>query len=256
MGIVRLRGQIALITGGTSGIGRATAVLFAQEGAKVAIIGRDEKRGREVVSEITQGGGMAVFMCCDVRVAEECRQAVEETISAFGRLDVLFNNAGVVYSNTVVDCTEEEWDMTVDISLKGTYLMSKFALPTMIAQGSGAIINNASTWGLVGGNQAAAYCAAKGGVVLLTKAMAIDHSPQGIRINCICPGDVDTPMLRDDAERLGMTWEAYLIGATDRPMARMGEPKEIAKTVLFLASDDSSFVTGAALVVDGGEIAG
>jgi NAD(P)-dependent dehydrogenase (short-subunit alcohol dehydrogenase family) len=219
MGIVRLRGQIALITGGTSGIGRATAVLFAQEGAKVAIIGRDEKRGREVVSEITQGGGMAVFMCCDVRVAEECRQAVEETISAFGRLDVLFNNAGVVYSNTVVDCTEEEWDMTVDISLKGTYLMSKFALPTMIAQGSGAIINNASTWGLVGGNKAAAYCAAKGGVVLLTKAMAIDHSPQGIRM-------------------------------------RMGEPKEIAKTVLFLASDDSSFVTGAALVVDGGEIAG
>ncbi len=256
MGIVRLRDQVALITGGTSGIGRATAVLFAQEGAKVAIIGRDESRGREVVSEITQGGGTAVFIRCDVRFSEECRQAVEETVRAFGRLDVLFNNAGVIYSNTVVDCTEEEWDLTVDISLKGTYLMSKFALPTMIAQGSGAIINNASTWGLVGGNQAAAYCAAKGGLVLLTKAMAIDHSPQGIRVNCICPGDVDTPMLRDDARKLSMTWEEYLVSATDRPMARMGEPGEIAKTALFLASDDSSFVTGAALVVDGGEIAG
>jgi NAD(P)-dependent dehydrogenase (short-subunit alcohol dehydrogenase family) len=205
-----------------------------------------------VVAEIEQAGGTAIFIRSDVRFAEECRRAVEETLQAFGRLDILFNNAGVLYANTVLDCTEEEWDLTLDTNLKGTYLMSKFALPAMIAQGSGVIINNASGWGLVGGDAAAAYCASKGGVVLLTKAMAIDHARQGIRVNCICPGDVDTPMLPEDAQRRGMKWEAYLASAANRPMGRIGKPEEIAKAVLFLASDDSSFVTGAVLAVDGG----
>ena len=249
---MRLADKVALITGGTSGMGRATAVLFAQEGARVAITGRNEARGREVLEEIEQAGGTAIFFRSDVRFAEDCRRAVEETLQAFGRLDILFNNAGVLYANTVLDCTEEEWDLTLDTNLKGTYLMSKFALPTMIAQGSGVIINNASGWGLVGGDAAAAYCASKGGVVLLTKAMAIDHARQGIRVNCICPGDVDTPMLPEDAQRRGMKWEAYLASAANRPMGRIGKPEEIAKAVLFLASDDSSFVTGAVLAVDGG----
>jgi NAD(P)-dependent dehydrogenase (short-subunit alcohol dehydrogenase family) len=249
---MRLAGKVALITGGTSGMGRATAVLFAQEGARVAITGRNELRGREVVAEIEQAGGTTIFVRSDVRFAEDCRRAVEETLQAFGRLDILFNNAGVLYANTVLDCTEEEWDLTLDTNLKGTYLMSKFALPAMIAQGSGVIINNASGWGLVGGDAAAAYCASKGGVVLLTKAMAIDHARQGIRVNCICPGDVDTPMLPEDARRRGMEWEEYLASAANRPMGRIGKPEEIAKAVLFLASDDSSFVTGAVLAVDGG----
>jgi NAD(P)-dependent dehydrogenase (short-subunit alcohol dehydrogenase family) len=249
---MRLADKVALITGGTSGMGRATAVLFAQEGAKVAITGRNETRGREVVEEIKQASGTAIFIRSDVRFAEECRRTVEETLQAFGRLDILFNNAGVLYANTVLDCTEEEWDLTLDTNLKGTYLMSRFALPTMIAQGSGVIINNASGWGLVGGDAAAAYCASKGGVVLLTKAMAIDHARQGIRVNCVCPGDVDTPMLPEDAQRRGMKWEAYLASAANRPMGRIGKPEEIAKAVLFLASDDSSFVTGAVLAVDGG----
>ena len=249
---MRLADKVALITGGTSGMGRATAVLFAQEGASVAITGRNEARGQEVVAEIEQAGGTAIFVRSDVRFAEDCRRAVEETLQAFGRLDILFNNAGVLYANTVLDCTEEEWDLTLDTNLKGTYLMSKFALPAMIAQGSGVIINNASGWGLVGGDAAAAYCASKGGVVLLTKAMAIDHARQGIRVNCICPGDVDTPMLPEDAQRRGMKWEAYLASAANRPMGRIGKPEEIAKAVLFLASDDSSFVTGAVLAVDGG----
>jgi len=249
---MRLADKVALITGGTSGMGRATAVLFAQEGARVAITGRNEARGREVLEEIEQAGGTAIFFRSDVRFAEDCRRAVEETLQAFGRLDILFNNAGVLYANTVLDCTEEEWDLTLDTNLKGTYLMSKFALPTMIAQGSGVIINNASGWGLVGGDAAAAYCASKGGVVLLTKAMAIDHARQGIRVNCICPGDVDTPMLPEDAQRRGMEWEEYLASAANRPMGRIGKPEEIAKAVLFLASDDSSFVTGAVLAVDGG----
>jgi NAD(P)-dependent dehydrogenase (short-subunit alcohol dehydrogenase family) len=249
---MRLRDKVAIITGGTSGIGRATAIFFAQEGAKVVVVGRDEGRGQQVVAEIAEAGGTAIFQRCDVRFGEQCRQVVEGTVRAFGRLDVLFNNAGVFYANTVVDCTEDEWDLTVDISLKGTYLMCKYAIPVMIDQGGGAIVNTSSGWGLVGGNEAAAYCAAKGGVVLLTKAMAVDHSRQGIRVNCVCPGDVDTPMLVDDAQRRGMTWTDYMGEAANRPMGRVGQPEEVARAVLFLASDEASFITGAALAVDGG----
>jgi len=249
---MRLANKVALITGGTSGIGRATAVLFAQAGAQVAITGRSETRGHQVVQEIEQAGHQAIFIRSDVRFAPECQRAVEKTLATFGRLDILFNNAGFWRPNTALDCTEEEWDLSIDINLKGTFLMSKFALPVMIAQGSGTIINNASGWGLVGGTEAAAYCAAKGGVVLLTKAMAVDHSKQGVRINCICPGDVETPMLYEDAELRGLTWEEYISDAADRPMGRIGQPHEIAQAALFLASDDASFVTGAVLAVDGG----
>jgi NAD(P)-dependent dehydrogenase (short-subunit alcohol dehydrogenase family) len=249
---MRLANKVALITGGTSGIGRATAILFAQEGAKVALAGRDEIRGRAVVEEIEQAGRTALFIRSDVRFAGECQRTVEQTLQTFGQIDILFNNAGVFYPNTVVECSEEEWDLTVDISLKGAFLMSKYTLPSMIARGSGVIINNSSGWGLVGGDAAAAYCAAKGGLVLLTRAMAIDHSRQGIRINCICPGDVDTPMLPDDAKRRGLSWETYLAIASDRPMGRIGQPEEIAKVALFLASEDASFMSGAIVAVDGG----
>ena len=249
---MRLADKVALITGGTSGIGQATALLFSEEGARIAITGRNASRGQEVVRKIKEAGKEAIFVKADVCISEECSQTVEKTLQAFGRIDILFNNAGVYFPNTVVDCTEEEWDLTLDINLKGTYLMSKFALPAMIAQGSGVIINNSSGWGLIGGNEAAAYCASKGGVVLLTKAMAIDHSPQGIRINCICPGDVDTPMLAEDARQRKMSWKDYLANASNRPLRRIGKPEEIAKAALFLAADDSSFVTGAILAVDGG----
>lgn len=249
---MRLRDRVALITGGTSGIGRATALLFAQQGARVVITGRDEARGREVVAEVEAAGGTILFVRCDVRFADQCRRAVEETMRTFGQLDILFNNAGVFYPNTAIECSEEEWDLTVDICLKGTFLMSKYTLPIMIAQGSGVIINNASGWGLVGGDGAAAYCAAKGGVVLLTKAMAVDHSRQGVRVNCVCPGDVDTPMLVTDAQKRGMAWTDYLASAANRPMGRIGQPEEIAQAVLFLASEDASFVSGAILAVDGG----
>jgi NAD(P)-dependent dehydrogenase (short-subunit alcohol dehydrogenase family) len=248
---MRLQNKVALITGGTSGIGEATAVLFAEEGACVAITGRNEERGHAVVARIQQSGGKAIFIRTDVRKSTECRRAVDETLKSFGKLDILFNNAGVFYPHTILDCSEEEWDLQLDINLKGTFLMSKFALPGMIEQGRGVIINNSSGWGIVG-DRAVAYCASKGGVVLLTKAMAIDHGPQGIRVNCICPGDVDTPMLPEDARMRGLKWEDYLAGCANRPLGRIGTVDEIAKAALFLASDDSSFMTGAALVVDGG----
>jgi len=174
------------------------------------------------------------------------------TVNAFGSLDILFNNAGVFYPHDTLECSEEEWDEQIDINLKGTFLMSKAALPGMIARGRGVIINNSSGWGIVGGDKAVAYCASKGGVVLMTKAMAIDHGRQGIRVNCVCPGDVETPMLPLDAKMRGQKWEDYIAGCANRPLGRVGTAEEIAKAVLFLASEDSSFMTGAALVVDGG----
>jgi NAD(P)-dependent dehydrogenase (short-subunit alcohol dehydrogenase family) len=251
----RLEGKCALITGGNAGIGRASAILLALEGARVAITGRNPERGAEVVREIEEAGGEAHFSPCDVRFADPCRAVVEDTLKRYGRIDVLFNNAGVYFPRTVPECSEEEWDQTIDTSLKGAFLMSKYVLPSMIERGSGVIIHCSSGWGIQGGDRAAAYCAAKGGLVVMTKAMAIDHGPQGIRVNCICPGDTDTPMLPDDAKQRGMSWESYLKGASNRPMGRIGTAEEIARAVLFLSTDDSSFMTGAALVIDGGGIA-
>ena len=253
---MRLKGKVALITGGTSGIGSATAIRFAKEGAAVAITGRNAERGEDVVRDIVAAGGEALFVRADVRSAADCRNAVERTLERFGKIDILFNNAGVFHPRTIPDCSEEEWDETIESSLKGAFLMSKYTLPSMIERGSGSIIHTSSGWGILGGNGAAAYCAAKGGLVVMAKAMAIDHGPQGIRVNCVCPGDVLTPMLHDDAKKRGMSWDDYAAGAADRPLGRIGTVDEIADAVLFLASDESSFVTGESLVVDGGGVAG
>ena len=253
---MRLEGKVALITGGTSGIGSATAVRLSGEGAAVAITGRNAERGEQVVKDIVANGGEALFIRSDVRSSEDCRHAVDQTLERFGKIDVLFNNAGVYHPKSIPDCTEEEWDETIDSSLKGAFLMSKYVLPSMIKQGSGSIIHTSSGWGILGGDRAAAYCAAKGGLIVMAKAMAIDHGPDGIRVNCVCPGDVLTPMLPDDAEKRGMSWDDYAVGAADRPLGRVGTAEDIANAVLYLASDESSFVTGEALVVDGGGIAG
>ncbi len=253
---MKLKDRIAIITGATSGIGEASALLFAEDGARVTVTGRDDARGAAVVGAIAAAGGTAVFVKADVRVPRDCEGVVAETLRAFGgRLDILFNTAGVFHPHNAIDCTEEEWDAQLDSSLKGAWLMAKYSLPTMIAQGRGVIINQASGWGIQGGDDAVAYCAAKGGLVVMTKALAIDHGRQGIRVNCLCPGDVETPMLALDAEARKMTYADYMKGAANRPLGRVGTPLELARAALFLASDDSSFMTGAALVVDGGGIA-
>ncbi len=252
----RLAGKRALITGGASGIGRATALLFAREGAAVSVVDLDEEGGRSVTRMIEEEGGRAIFVRADVTRASECRDAVERTVSSLGGLDILFNNAGIIRRATVVELAEEEWDQVMAVNVKSMFLFSRYAIPLMAQAGGGVIINTSSGWGLVGGPRAAAYCASKGAVVLLTKAMAIDHGPQNIRVNCICPGDTDTPLLEDEARQLGQPVQRFLEEATDRPLRRIGTPEDIAQAALYLASDASSYVTGTALVVDGGGLAG
>jgi NAD(P)-dependent dehydrogenase (short-subunit alcohol dehydrogenase family) len=250
-----LKSKVALITGGASGIGRATALLFAQEGAAVQVADIDPELGRSAVQEIQSQGGRAGFILCDVTNTEDCRRAVDATLEQFGRLDILFNNAGIIRRADVVETTEEEWDRVLAVNLKSIFLMSKFAVPVMAKAGGGAIINTSSGWGLKGGPKAVSYCASKGAVVNMTRAMAIDHGAQNIRVNCLCPGDVDTPMLRHEAQQLGQPEAEFLAEAAIRPLRRFGKPIEIAQAVLYLASDASSYVSGAALLVDGGGLA-
>ncbi len=253
---MQLSGKVALITGGASGIGRATALLFAREGAAVAIADLNAQAGEAVASEITQSGGRAIFEPADVAGATDCRRVAERAIREFGRIDILFNNAGIIRRATILDLSEDDWDHVMAVNVKSIYLLSREVIPHMQKEGGGSIINTASGWGLAGGAKAAVYCASKGAVVLLTKAMAIDHGPHKIRVNCICPGDTDTGMLRAEAQQLGEANDRFLAEAAKRPLGRVGSPDEIAQAVLYLASDASSFVTGTALVVDGGGLAG
>jgi len=251
-----LKGKRALITGGASGIGRATALLFAEQGASVAVADINAAAGTEVAAGIESLGGRAIFLGCDVTCDADCRRAIELVRSELGGLDILFNNAGIIRRATVPQTSEEEWDRIMAVNVKSVFLLSRHAIPLMAACGGGAIINVSSGWGVVGGRSAAAYCASKGAVVQLTRAMALDHAPQNIRVNCICPGDTDTPMLRREAEQLGTPEAAFLAEAAHRPLGRIGRPEDIAQAALYLAGEASSFVTGTILVVDGGGLAG
>jgi len=251
-----LTGTVALITGGASGIGRATALLFAREGAAVAITDVKLQAGQAVAEEIVRNRGRAIFEHADVTRAADCQRVVERTLRELGGIHVLFNNAGIMRRASVVELSEEDWDRVMAVNVKSIFLMSRQVIPIMAKAGGGSIINTASGWGLAGGPRAAVYCASKGAVVLLTKAMAVDHGPQNIRVNCICPGDTDTGMLRNEAQQLGEQEDLFLAESARRPLGRIGKPEEIAQAALYLASDAASFVTGTALVVDGGGLAG
>ncbi len=249
---MRLENKVAVITGGSSGIGRATAKRFAEEGARLVIADYKADAGADAAQAIKNAGGEAVFVQTDVSDAAQVGSMVDQAIAAFGGLDILFNGAGVLAFGTVMDTDEADWNRVISINLTGTYLCCKAALPHMIAGGGGSIINLSSSTGAhdAGGNTAA-YVASKGGVAMLTRAMAVDHAGEGVRVNALCPGPTDTPMLRenlpDDVVRDFV--------AASMPMNRLGLPVELANAALFLASGEASFVTGALLAVDGGQTA-
>lgn len=252
---MKLAGKSAIVTGGAGGIGSATAKRFAEEGAQVAILDLDKAKAESLAAEITNGGGKAIAIGLDVSDEAQVIAAVQQVVDTFGKIDILFNNAGIARRTTAVETKVEDWDLSFAVNVKSIFLMSKHTIPHMEAQGGGSIINTGSGWGLKGGAKALPYCATKGAVVNMTRAMAIDHGAANIRVNSVNPGDTDTGMLREEAKQIGWTENAFLEDAKDRPLKRMGQPSEIAAAVLFLASDEASFVTGAALVVDGGGIA-
>lgn len=255
---ISLENKVAIVSGAAGGIGLGAATVLAENGAKVYILDINEDKGNEAAKE-AQGKGLDLeFLLCDVTKEEDCKKVVDTVKEREGRLDILFNNAGTTVRKTVEDLTEKEWDFVIDVGLKGTFLLSKHAIPLMAASGGGSIINTGSGWGLKGGDKAAAYCAVKGGIVNLTRAMAIDHGPQNIRVNSVNPGDVDTDMLRGEGTQLGFgaDIEGFLKdSAAGRPLERLGTPRDIGNAVLFLASDLSKWITGTAIVVDGGGIA-
>ncbi|HXG31410.1 MAG TPA: glucose 1-dehydrogenase [Thermodesulfobacteriota bacterium] len=249
---MRLQGKTAIITGGGEGIGKATALLFCKEGAKVGITGRNAKNLEEVVRE-ADGNGEIVAFPGDVSKEEDVRRTVEEFIKRFGRIDILFNNAGILEVGTVVTTSLETWDKIMDINVKGTFLMSKYVLPYMIKNGGGSIINNSSVLGFIGCQNTVAYNTSKGAIMQFTRSLALDHAKEGIRVNTICPGFIKTKMNEDfignppDAQKRLDEIAAQIV-----PMGYRGEPIDIAYALLYLASDESKYVTGATLVVDGG----
>lgn len=255
----KLTGKVAIITGATSGIGKATALLFAEEGADVVITGRRSELGKRVEEEIRQKGARGVFIQADHTQADHCSSVVERTLAEFGSVDVLFNNAGIVTRGTAETTPDEIWNATIAINISAVWRMSKLVIPIMRKQGKGVIVNNGSDWSVVAGTDAFPYVMSKGAVAMMTKAMALDHARENIRVNAVCPGDtlVDRWLESDyfeDSDPASL--EAAVKEASDYlPMGRFGKPEEIAKAVLFLASDDSSFVTGHLLLVDGGNTA-
>jgi NAD(P)-dependent dehydrogenase (short-subunit alcohol dehydrogenase family) len=249
-------GKTVVVTGGASGIGAACCAKFASLGANLAILDRDTHRALKVIDGMTDPHSIAHFYRADLANSTSCNDALDIIIERHPVIDVLVNSCGIIHRASVLETDELDWDEVINTNLKSVYLVSRRILPTMIAQGCGAIINISSGWGISGGQRASAYCASKGGVVLLTKAMALDFGANNIRINCVCPGDTDTPLLAKEAELVGETIDQFRASGRLRPLGRIGKPEEIADVVAFLASDLSSFVTGACLTVDGGSLAG
>jgi meso-butanediol dehydrogenase / (S,S)-butanediol dehydrogenase / diacetyl reductase len=257
---MRLKDKVSLITGAASGIGKATALVFAREGAKVMCADINADGAEAVARQIADTGGEAESIKVDVAVEAEVKEMVAQTVARWGRLDVLYNNAGIGYGMPVTQISEEDWDRLMDINLKGVFLGCKHAIPEMLKNGGGSIVSTASDAGLVGTAMLSPYCASKGGVVLFTKSLAVEWGAMGIRVNCVCPGVIRTPILDPflaTAQAAGASAEeVWARMARVHPVGRVGEPEEVGRAVAFLASDEASFITGVALPVDGGFQAG
>ncbi|MDR3353926.1 MAG: SDR family oxidoreductase [Synergistaceae bacterium] len=244
-----LGGRVVVVTGGGSGIGFGCAEFLSMAGAKVALWDINAEKGEEAAGKI---GGDTLFVKCDVSSNDSCRDAARLTVERFGSVWGLLNAAGVIRRKNAVELEERDWDIVLDVGLKGAYLAAKHLIPEMEKAGSGSIVNIGSGWGIKGGPKAVAYCASKGGIVNMTRAMAIDHGPGNIKVNCVCPGDVDTPLLRDEARQLGYDLDKWLEESADRPIHRLGTPLDIAKAVYFFMSDLSPWASGSILAIDGG----
>ena len=249
---MRLAGKVALITGAGVGIGRATAELFAKEGASVAVVDRDADTGRETVERITRAGGRAIFIHADVSHSDQVQRMFRETLDAFGKLNILFNNAGIVKQGRVEDSTEADWDEQIATTLTSVFLCCKYGVPILRAQGGGVIINMASAAGVMGVVNRAAYSAAKGGVAALTRAIALDHAPEQIRAVFLAPATIETPSLQERIRTSPDPVTARKAFEARQPIGRIGQPEDVAYAVLYLASDEAAFVTGCGLAVDGG----
>ena len=253
---MRLKDKVAIITGAGSGQGRAAALIFSREGASIAVSDWKPELGDETVTLVKKAGGEAIFIRTDVSESADVQNLVRTTVSTYGRIDILYNNAGVGFSSPlsmadVINTPEADWDRVIAINLRSMYLTAKYGIPEMIKSGGGSIINTASIAALIGSEAAHAYTAAKGGMVALSRALAVEFGPKNIRVNCICPGAIDTPMIAPVIDPLKQSGQPFMTS----PIRRLGMPEDIANCALYLASDESSFVTGATLVVDGGYIA-
>jgi NAD(P)-dependent dehydrogenase (short-subunit alcohol dehydrogenase family) len=251
-GKMRLAGKVAIITGAGEGIGRATALLFAEEGAEVVVADCDPERGDETVRFIEEKGGRAVFLQADVSKAADVKRMVKTTVERYGKLDILVNNAGIYAQADVVEATEEEWDRILNVNLKGVFLCSKYSIPEMIKGGGGSIVNIGSEAGIVGIKNQVAYNVSKSGVIALTKSTALDFAAHNVRVNCLCPGRTLTPLVEKVIAEAPDPESTRRALEEDRPLNRMGRPEEIAAGVLYLASDESPYATGAVLSIDGG----
>ena len=244
-------GKACIVTGATSGIGRAIALELASQRADLLLIGRNESRGLEALAELRSLGAAASFMAVDVAQPESARAVIESALGVYGRIDVLVNNAGILINGTALDCTDEDWNRVMEVNVSAAFRLSRAVLPQMLQQGSGSIVNIASDWALMGARGATAYCVSKAALAQLTRCMALDYATAGIRVNAVCPGETDTPMLDlafpgDDRDRKVRTLAASI------PLGRVARVEEIARVVAFVASADASFMTGALIPVDGG----